>query len=129
MRLRNLLFCAPLLSLAACGPPQKYYWGDYTNSLHSFYVDPKAEPNYEKALADVTSAEANGRKVPPGLYAEYGYAQLSHGNVDKAVEMFEREKRTWPESAVFMDKAIAAARTGRKPDAPSPAPQTNLPTS
>jgi hypothetical protein len=130
MRTRHFLFPLLLLGLAACAPPQKYYWGDYTNSLHSYYVDPKAETNYQKALADVTSAEAKGKKVPPGLYAEYGYEALAHGDVEKAVEMFEHEKRTWPESTVFMDKAIAAARTGRKPDAPNaPSPQANLPTS
>ena len=51
--------------------------------------------------------------MPPGLYAEYGYEELAHGDVDKAVALFEREKAAWPESAVFMDKAIAAAKNNK----------------
>ncbi len=133
MHKRTLLVLALLLGLSACAPPAKYYWGDYMGSLHSYYLDPKGEAGYEKALADVTSADAKGRKVPPGLFAEYGYEELAHGNVDKAVEMFGREKAAWPESAMFMDKAIANARAGHKSDtpdaqnAPSPPPPPPAP--
>jgi hypothetical protein len=120
----------PLLPLLAACTPQKYYWGDYSNSLYGYYADPSTEQNYEKALVEVTSAERLGKEVPPGLYAEYGYEELTHGDVEKAVAMFEREKQAWPESAVFMDKAIAAARLGQK-SAPNPeaAPASKAPTS
>ena len=100
--------------MAACAPQTKYYWGDYSSSLYGYYTDPSTEAGYEKTLVDVTSADSKGKKVPPGLYAEYGYEELSRGNVEKAVDLFEHEKQAWPESAVFMDKAITAAKTGQK---------------
>ena len=124
MRKSHLLLLVLPLALSACNPA-KYEWGNYSGSLNDFYSDPKAEPAYQKNLERLTSANS-GRKVAPGLYAEYGYEELSHGNVDHAVELFEREKSAWPESAVFMDKAIAGARTHAKPDASS---STNQPTS
>jgi hypothetical protein len=109
--------------LAGCQPPQKYYWGNYSASLYAFYGDAKAEANYQKALAEITAADAKGKKIPPGLYAEYGYEELAHGNVDHAIELFEREKETWPEAGAFMDKAIATARSGKQPNGASPGPQ------
>jgi hypothetical protein len=125
MRPKHLVFAGLLaFTLSACAP-QKYNWGDYSSSLRDYYVDPTAEPAYEKALASLTSP-SDGRKVPPGLYAEYGYEELAHGDVAKAVALFEREKAAWPESAVFMDKAIAAAKDNKKSrvsDGPAPANQ------
>ncbi len=111
MQPRHLIFVGLALALSACAP-QKYNWGDYSSSLRDYYIDPAAEPAYEKTLASVTSP-SGGQKVPPGLYAEYGYEELAHGDVDKAVALFEREKAAWPESAVFMDKAIAAAKNNK----------------
>jgi len=122
MRCGKLLALLPLCGLvAACAPQQKYYWGNYSESLYSYYGDPSKEADYEKALFEVTSgADQGGRKVPPGLYAEYGYEELSRGHADKAIEMYQREEQAWPESTVFMDRAITAAKAGQKsPPAPA----------
>jgi hypothetical protein len=109
----------PLLSiaclLAACGPQTKYYWGDYSSSLFDYYADHTTEAQYDQALLEVTNdAGTQAKQVPPGIFAEYGYEELAHGNVDHAIALFQREKELWPESAVFMDKAIAAAKAGKK---------------
>ena len=128
--MRSFKYVAPLaiLLLAACqqGAGQKYYWGDYQTSLYGYYADPTAEPAYEKALGDVSLADAKGKKTPPGLFAEYGYVALSRGDTDKAIQLFQREKQAWPESGAFMDKAIDNARNSKKPvasgDAPTAAP-------
>jgi hypothetical protein len=123
MHARYLLFPFLALALSACAQ-QKYDWGDYSASLRDYYADPNAEPAYEKTLALLTS-ESDGRKVAPGLCAEYGYEELSHGDVEKAVALFEREKAAWPESTFFMDKAIAAAKSNKKPTSSDGGSQTN----
>lgn len=124
--MRSFKYIAPfaVLLLAGCqqGGGPKYYWGDYQTSLYDYYANPTAEPNYEKALGDVTLADAKGKKTPPGLFAEYGYIALSHGDTDKAIQLFQREKQAWPESSAFMDKAIDNARNSKKPVASGATP-------
>ena len=110
-----LLFLPLAIATTACAPQTKYYWGDYSSSLNNYYNDPTTEAKYDNALLDVTSAESQGKTVPPGLYAEYGYDEMSRGDTAKAIDMFEREKHAWPESAVFMDKAIATAKAAQRP--------------
>jgi len=45
--------------------------------------------------------------VPPGLYAEYGYALLELGDEQAALAYFAKEQETWPESAYLMTKVIS----------------------
>ena len=58
----------------------------------------------------ILAAQQEGKTVPPGIYAEYGYALYEEGNAAEAIRYFERERDTWPESRVFMEKLIAIAR-------------------
>ncbi len=103
------------LALAACQPHDKYYWGSYSNSLYDYYGNPGDEPEYEKSLAAIVAAGDTGKKVPPGIYAEYGYMMLAHGDTAQAIQLFQREKQSWPEAAAFMDKEIAAAKGPNQP--------------
>ena len=65
-----------------------------------------------ESLDDViTDGEAKG-KVPPGIYAEYAYILYISGQTREAIMYFEKEKKTWPESSVFMDKMIDTAKGG-----------------
>lgn len=57
-----------------------------------------------------------GARLAPGLMAELGYLYLQAGNPDKAITLFRREKRNWPEAAYFMDVMIRVAE-GPKKDA------------
>ena len=58
--------------------------------------------------------------MPPGLYAELGYALLEEGQTKEAVGYFEKEKTKWPESGFLMDKMIRNAE--RKGSSPAKAP-------
>ena len=62
--------------------------------------------NLEQVIA---KAEAKN-KVPPGLYAEYGFVQYELENYSVAIDYFNREKALWPESIPFMDKMIINAQ-------------------
>ena len=61
----------------------------------------------EKSAKKTSSASgAKTRRVAPGLYAEYGYLLMIKNEDSKAKTYFQKEKRSWPESTVLMDKMI-----------------------
>lgn len=124
-RNRMLMVAIAAMGLSACASGPKYNWGNYQESLHDYYSDPAGGPAYVADLDGILAAEGKGKKVPPGIYAEAGYMALSKGDTQRAIDLFTREKATWPESATFMEKAIQNARgdTGKAPVSASlPAP-------
>ncbi|HZD55028.1 MAG TPA: DUF4810 domain-containing protein [Candidatus Aquicultoraceae bacterium] len=107
----SLVVCC-LLCLAAqgCATGRKYAWGEYDAALYRHYKLPQdREAHLEKLKQIVDAAEAEDR-VPPGLYAEYGYCLYEIGNPGDAIAYFEKEKSKWPESNLLMEKMIRNAR-------------------
>lgn len=49
-------------------------------------------------------------RLAPGLIAELGYLYMEAGSPEKAISLFNREKRNWPEAAYFMDVMIRVAK-------------------
>jgi hypothetical protein len=127
MSTRRLLLALLALSAAACAGPQGMYrWGSYDTSLYDHYRKPTEREKWIEALkTSIQQAEEKENRVPPGLYAEYGYALLEEGNTTEAVAYFQKEKAKWPESAVLMDKMIrnAGQRPAKPPAATGPATQ------
>jgi hypothetical protein len=117
--MRAGLLAVPLLwALSACAPPTMYHWNGYDSALYAHYQAPAEREDFVRALrTTILDAEQRGLKVPPGLYAEYGYALLEEGKPTEAVPWFQKEKAKWPESAVLMDKMIRNA--GQRPAAPA----------
>ena len=111
MKLGKLAIVFAAISLtAACAPQTKYAWGSYESSLYQHYKTPDDTAAFAQHLADtITSAEASGKKVPPGVYAEYGQVLLESGDFKQAAVFFEKEKAAWPESTVFMTTMIRVA--------------------
>lgn len=114
MRLQ-IVGLALLLGLGACAQPKTMYtWSGYSGHLLGYYKNSYSLEQYSQKLREsIEEAEAKG-KVPPGIYAEYGYALLEAGNSQQAMVYFTKESEAWPESAVFMGKII-----GRLQAAPS----------
>ena len=95
-----------LLASVGCQPPQIYSWGNYEGSLYTLMKDPTSLDKYGRALQQqIQDGEGSG-KVPPGIYAEYGYFLMVTNQPKEAINCFEKEKQRWPESARFMDKMI-----------------------
>ena len=71
-----------------------------------------------KALAEAVEAfkpmEVGKIRLAPGLKAELGYLYMQAGAPEKAIALFKREKRAWPESAYFMDVMIRVAEGPKK---------------
>lgn len=83
-----------------------YSWGGYSAELLDYYKNPGEGAKFAERLEkDIENAEKKDR-VPPGLYAEYGYMMLELGEVNTAVIFFTKEKDKWPESAHLMDTVI-----------------------
>lgn len=103
-----------LLSVLAqgCASGRKYSWGAYDSTLYAHYKNPQnLEAHLERLEEIVQKAEAESPgRVPPGLYAEYGYALYEAGRIDEAVVYFEKERAQWPESNVLMEKMVRNAR-------------------
>ena len=109
--LRFAAVSALVVSLTACATPnQKYYWGKYDPSLYGYYKDPAKVGDLSQTLeAIIKSADTKNTRVPPGIYAEYGYLQMQQGKSQEAVDLFKKEQAHWPESKVFMDHMIQVA--------------------
>lgn len=105
---------AILLVLNGCttSPQSKYDWGNYEQSMYSYYKNP-ADANALILAIETTiiTAETANRSVAPGLYAEYGYLLMMQGKQQDAVANFEKEKRRWPESTHLMDKMTRLAQS------------------
>ncbi len=120
MRGPLLLLAAAAALASACAPQTKYHWGDYDTAMYKFYQNPAGRDAWVESLRTIIlQAEQLGDKVPPGICAEYGYALFEEGQAEASVKWFQREKETWPESTVLMDKMIRnATRRGAQPPPP-----------
>jgi hypothetical protein len=108
------------LAFTGCTTSQ-YSWGNYEHALYKYYKTPSELETYAAQLAEVITEGESAGRVPPGMYAEYGYILWSQGKADKAVVQFEREKQAWPESTQFMNLLIHNVTSSQRPR-----PQSNL---
>ena len=94
-----------LLCAAGCST-SRYEWSNYDNKLYQHYKNPAEYDLFIGQLREVIDeAEASG-KVPPGIYAEYGFVLYEKGDFQESVKYFKLESDKWPESRVFMTKMI-----------------------
>lgn len=109
LRLAIALFMVVSISACVNMPKPLYDWGKYENSLYKYYKKPARAQKHADVLQDIIDAEADGKRVPPGLRAELGFMLLESGENNAAMELFQKEKEEWPESTVLMDRLIESA--------------------
>jgi hypothetical protein len=126
--MRPLATAAALLATlgagaAGCRPPTMYHWNGYDERLYAHYRNPQDRETWVEGLkTTILEAEQQGKKVPPGVYADYGYALYEEGRFPEAVAYFGKERDLWPESRVLMEKMIRNAErrgTGQAATAPA----------
>jgi len=84
-----------------------YSWGDYSSSLYKLKKDPSEEHlmKHKQVLFKIMEdSKENGLRVPPGVYCEYGYILMKEGKPDEALSYYDLEEKTYPESAVFIQR-------------------------
>ena len=101
---RTILFL-PLLMISGCTPTGLYYWGDYEESLYQRYIENDSE-QAENYVRETLEEAVSEKRVPPGLYADYGFMFYQRGNKNAAIDFFEKEKKLFPESSVLMSTLI-----------------------
>ncbi|HEY6911205.1 MAG TPA: DUF4810 domain-containing protein [Myxococcales bacterium] len=121
------LAVAALLAALGCAQNSMYRWGGYDDALYDHYKNPQKRDQFVAKLAGIIQeAEATGGMVPPGCYAEYGWALYEEGRTDEAVANFEKESKRWPESRPLMEKLIRnAARARGATPAPAAVPASS----
>jgi hypothetical protein len=96
-------------SLVGCAQTH-YAWNNYDSKLYDHYKDPSQKEEFAIALKEtLADAEASNR-VPPGIYAEYGFLLYEQGDSLQAIQYYQKEYDMWPESRVFMSKMINSAQ-------------------
>ena len=101
------LIAAFLLLLSACGANTMYEWQGYNYALLKHYKDGTDSSQLAEQLQEIVNKSEEKGKVPPGLYAELGYAYLESNQTDLAISYFQKEQETWPESRVFLSNVIS----------------------
>jgi hypothetical protein len=105
-------------ALGGCAQRGLYEWGGYDALLYQSYKHPDKVAELRAGLeAHIGRMEQANQRVAPGLYAELGTLYLQAGATAQAIEMYRKERQTWPESRGLMDALIA--NVGRK-DRPAP---------
>lgn len=97
--------------LFGCAQQTRHDWGNYSGELYTYYKSPTPEQQAEllSELAGIFArAEKKGVAPPPGLYAEYGTFLFQSGDLEGAINYYQKEKNVWPESTQFMDSLILA---------------------
>ncbi len=117
-KLRLLLVLFALAIFAGCASQGKpmYYWGDYSHTLYELKKHPSDESlaKHIVCLDDIIkNSKEIGVRVPPGVYAEYGYRMLDMGKKNEAISYFRLEEQTYPESTVFMERLIESVDEDR----------------
>jgi len=103
------LIVATLLLVTGC-VQSRYVWDNYDQKLYNHYKSPENYDQFVDDLKAVIATSETSHRVPPGIYAEYGYALYESGNVLEAVEYFKKEQSQWPESNILMEKMISNAQ-------------------
>jgi hypothetical protein len=93
---------------AGCAPSQKtFYWGEYSSTLYDLKKSPAEktlEAHKKGLLLIMEESGKKNMKVPPGVYAEYGYILLRSGNEVDGMDYLDRETTSYPESVVFIQR-------------------------
>lgn len=108
MKLKILVVTMLLSGCTAIKPPM-YDYGTYAESFYGLKKNAGEESTKEwkAALEDIiVESDDQAIRVPPGVYANLGYLHLKENNAAQAISYFEKEKKTYPESGVFMKRLI-----------------------
>lgn len=97
-----------ILLLIGC-TTHRYTWDGYHSTLYKYYKNPAEKEKFMSDLEKIILKAEQTEKVPPGIYAEYGYILYENKKYTEATEYFQKEYDLWPESQLFMMKMIRNA--------------------
>jgi hypothetical protein len=105
---RSILLFLLVCFLTGCATQKPlYYWGNYSKSLYTYKKSPTEENlKAHKAvlLNIIDQSNKLNLRVPPGVCCEYGYLLFKEGKQGEAMQYFDLEEKTYPESKPFLDR-------------------------
>jgi len=84
-----------------------YVWTDYKTVLARYTEKPNNanRTELEACLYRIISTSAQQKKrVPPGIYLQYGYLMAVEGKLDMANQYYTLEKNLYPESVELVNE-------------------------
>lgn len=112
MKRIKIIFPALALSLLFCIPTSSetlYSWYGYQQKSYRYLKknDASSYKNLIQCYESIIKTQNYGRKtVPPGIYADYGWALIKSGNKEKGISMLKKEMELYPESSVFITRIL-----------------------
>ncbi len=103
-----------LILLHSCETPKYLYdWRGYDDAFYN-YTQKKDEASKDKLIRVYENLISNpggtSKKVPPGVFADYGFLLISSGNKERGIDMLHKEIELYPESRVFIERIIKRAK-------------------
>lgn len=98
---------ASIAMLTACAsPPTLYHWDAYQEQVYQYFKNENPEKQLVALEKDIEVMRSKGTKAPPGYHAHIGMLYSQIGQNDKAIQHFNIEKNSFPESIPYMDFLI-----------------------
>jgi hypothetical protein len=105
---RSALLFLLIVVLTGCATQKPlYYWGNYSSSLYKYKKAPTEEnlkAHQAVLLNIIDQSNKLNLRVPPGVCCEYGYLLFKEGKQVEAMQYFDLEEKTYPESKPFLDR-------------------------
>ncbi|AJW96984.1 DUF4810 domain-containing protein [Burkholderia gladioli] len=113
---------ALLTGCAAPSTPPLYQWDGYQRGVYDYFKAEKSPQEQIDALEkSLQKIRAQGHRPPPGFEAQLGVLYATVGNDEQAMQAFQAEKDSFPESALYMD-FLMKKKAGGKDAGPDPKP-------
>lgn len=107
---KMLLIVAVIVSFVSCGSPKTLYsWYDYEDATYQYnkrQTDELKVKMMKQYLKMTKKQKGSRRVVPPGLYAEYGYALYMGGKKEEGLDFLKQEIKLYPESETYISRII-----------------------
>jgi len=107
MRPTAFALVACCLLTACVTPPIPYNWTGYSSSLYALKKNPTDETlaaHKQVLIQIIQDSDGKSMKVPPGIYAEYGYILVKEGKAEEGMKYLDLESQKFPEATVFVQR-------------------------
>lgn len=105
-----ILFGAIIGLFASCSSTKTLYsWYDYEDATYQYnkkHTDELKTKMMEQYLKLTQKQKGTRKVVPPGLYAEYGYALYMGGKKEEGLNFLKQEIKLYPESETYISRII-----------------------
>lgn len=91
-------------------PSPLYTWDDYVRNSTDYGMHQGDKKYLQKYMATlkriIDESENSNKRVAPGIYAEYASLLYQTHKKEEAKRYFLLEKKTYPESTIFIDRVM-----------------------